>query len=118
MNRRSKFTNLFAEPDSEETPQPEPTVAVEAPKARDVPQPLQEEGGERPMVAAAPINGRKKLGRPAVGKSSDPNYTQVTAYISRQTHREVKTALFQDNREREFSDLVDELLKKWLKDRQ
>lgn len=58
----------------------------------------------------------KKRGRPK-GKRSDPEYEQVTAYIRKATHTSVKIALLQENQGREFSELVEELLSQWLKER-
>jgi hypothetical protein len=52
-------------------------------------------------------------GRPR-GKRSDPNFEQVTAYISRNTYRHVKIALLTQGEKREFSELVEQLLKQWL----
>lgn len=49
----------------------------------------------------------------AGGKRSDPDYTQVSAYVGREMYRKVKIALVTDG-ERDFSDLVDELLRRWL----
>lgn len=48
----------------------------------------------------------------SVGKRSDSEYRQVSAYIRKDTHREVKIALLQEDRE--FSELVEELLRGWL----
>lgn len=48
-----------------------------------------------------------------VGKRSDDDYRQVSAYIRKDTHQRVKIALLQE--EREFSELVEELLSGWLK---
>ena len=55
---------------------------------------------------------RRGPGRKRVGKRSDENYAQVTAYIRRDTHKEVKRALFDE--EGDFSDLVQKLLEDWL----
>lgn len=55
-------------------------------------------------------------GRPR-GKRSDPNYEQITAYILKETHKSVKIALLQEDRNREFSELIEELLSGWLKGR-
>ena len=49
------------------------------------------------------------------GKRSDPNFEQITAYIRKQTHQGVKIALLQEGRGQEFSELVEDLLAKWLK---
>lgn len=47
----------------------------------------------------------------SVGKRSDSEYRQVSAYIRRDTHRKVKIALLEEDRE--FSELVEELLRDW-----
>lgn len=48
-------------------------------------------------------------GRPR-GKRSDPAYEQVTAYIRKETYRRTKVALLQSDDERDFSQLVEDLL--------
>ena len=64
-----------------------------------------------PMVMPTKQRGR---GRPH-GKRSDPNFEQVTTYIRKHTHQSVKIALLQEGRGQEFSELVEDLLAKWLK---
>ena len=54
-----------------------------------------------------PVDGR--------GKRSNAEYRQVSAYVRKDTHRKVKMALLQDDRE--FSELVEELLGSWLDSR-
>ncbi len=49
------------------------------------------------------------------GKRSNEAYRQVSAYIRKDTHRRVKIALLEE--EREFSDLVEELLSGWVDSR-
>ncbi len=51
------------------------------------------------------------------GKRRHPDYEQVTAYIRKDTHHQVKLALLQELKGRQFSDLVEELLSDWLRDR-
>lgn len=48
------------------------------------------------------------------GKRSHPDYTQVSAYIPKELHRQIKIALLEENNQ-EFSDLLTELLTDWLK---
>lgn len=60
--------------------------------------------------------GPPRRGRPQ-GKHSDPDYRQVTAYIRRDTHQRVKLALLEEGKDREFSELLEELLSNWLKAR-
>jgi hypothetical protein len=66
-----------------------------------------------PAVAQSQPEPAKKMDRPS-GKRSDPNYTQVTAYIRSQTHRDVKVALLINGEGQEFSELIDTLLLEWL----
>lgn len=63
-----------------------------------------------------PAPPQPKRGRPP-GKRSDPAYEQVTAYVRRDTYRAVKIALLEDDRQSGFSDLVEELLQAWLRER-
>lgn len=66
-----------------------------------------------PTPAAPALEAPRRRGRPA-GKRSDPTYDQVTAYIRRQTYRDVRIALLTQGRGQEFSELVEELLAQWL----
>jgi hypothetical protein len=66
-------------------------------------------------ASAAPAPARRR-GRPA-GKRSDPDFEAITAYIRKDTHRDVKIALLKQGNSQEFSELVEELLSKWLKGR-
>ncbi len=49
------------------------------------------------------------------GKRSNARYRQVSAYVRKDTHRKVKMALLEDDRE--FSELVEKLLGDWLASR-
>jgi hypothetical protein len=49
-----------------------------------------------------------------LAKSSDPTYMKFTTYIRKATHLGVKTRLV--SKEKELSDLVEELLSNWLKE--
>jgi hypothetical protein len=71
---------------------------------------------ERQVVedtGAEPETGARKRGRPA-GKRSDPKVVQVTAYIQKDTHTAVKIALLKEGKKRQFSELVEELLRDWI----
>ena len=85
-------------------------------------------------VVAAEAERRKKEGPPVMleesdrieerpgkrqpGRRSDPRYTQVTAYIPKTLHMEVKRALLDGEVEKEFSLLVEELLDDWMRQRE
>jgi uncharacterized Rmd1/YagE family protein len=56
-----------------------------------------------------------RRGRP-LGKRTNKDFRQVTAYIGTETYKQTKMKLFAADERKEFSTLVDELLNKWLKD--
>ena len=62
--------------------------------------------------------GSSRPGRPT-GKRSNGNTVQVTAYIEASTHMETKIRLLQiaqnQGEKQDFSDLVQQLLREWLK---
>jgi hypothetical protein len=73
--------------------------------------------GQPVLPANVPVPQRPapaKRGRPATGKRNDPNYEQVAAYIPKDLNKRVKMRLLETNRPREFSELVEFLLNKWL----
>lgn len=85
--------------------------------------PVAEETPDTPpaLPSPAPATPKKTLekrkpGRPKVGKSSNPEFVQVTAYVEDAVHVAVKKALL-DLKDTDFSDLVNDLLKKWVKSR-
>ncbi len=51
-----------------------------------------------------------------MGRRRDPDYMQASAYVPRQLRREVERALLNDPGERDYSELIEELLQKWLTD--
>ena len=65
-----------------------------------------------PPVVTVPA---PKMGRPA-GKKTNPEYTQVTVYLRKEVHRQAKKILIDDGRE--FSELVDQLVDRWILDTQ
>ena len=77
------------------------------------PEPVTEEDAP-PSPAPVALAANKKRGRPS-GKRSDTDFVQVTAYIHKATHRNVKIALLKSGDEKDFSELVDGLLAGWLK---
>src|SRR5260370_37052754 len=56
-----------------------------------------------------------KMGRPP-GKKTDPNYVQVTVYLRKNVHKTARKLLLDDGRQ--FSDLVDELVSRWIAEKQ
>ena len=53
---------------------------------------------------------------PKIGKRSDPAYRQISTYVRSDVYRNVKRELLME--ERDFSDLMDELLTAWVRSRQ
>jgi hypothetical protein len=71
-----------------------------------------------PAVTPSPplpveVPAARRPGRPP-GKRSDDRFAQVSAYIPVDLHHEIKLALLQERKGREFSELVAELLADWL----
>ena len=52
-----------------------------------------------------------KMGRPP-GKKSNPDFVQATVYLKKETHQTARKILFDEHRQ--FSDLVDELVSRWI----
>ena len=139
----SKFSNLLSQArnrsaEEEEVVPEETTSKTETPELEEKPQPTVKD--KTPPVRPATTKPKATTkqssqplvptqqeevmttqgatrGRPRTGKSSDPNYTQITAYISKQTHKDMKLALLLEGEEREISELIEELLLDWLQNR-
>jgi hypothetical protein len=60
--------------------------------------------------ATAPRRGRPN------GKRSNAEFQQVTAYVRRDTYRRVSIKLLDRENKGEFSELIEELLKKWIEE--
>jgi hypothetical protein len=101
---RNKFANLLdVAEDARATPQ-ERAVGEQRPPAHI----------HEPTQAIDDLPATRQRGRPATGKRSDPNFEQVTVYLRRQTHLDIKRALLGRDDRLDFSDLVEELLQEWL----
>lgn len=57
----------------------------------------------------------RAVGRPP-GKRSDPDYKQYSVLLRRQTHRKVSSLLRDREGGQDVSELVEQLLEKWLAD--
>jgi hypothetical protein len=64
-----------------------------------------------------PTNGNAATTAPMRGKRSHPAYTQAPAFVRKDTYKAVKIALLNDERSIDYSDLVEELLTAWLKNK-
>lgn len=62
---------------------------------------------------ASPLAQERGKGSRQLAKSADPDYMKFTTYVRKTTHLSVKTRLV--SKERELSDLVEDLLFNWLK---
>ncbi len=118
--RRSKFQSIFVSDDLDPEAASVPELVVPLVKAMPTPTPIAAEGG---TASEAEISAPRRTGRPAIGKKSNPNYRQVTAYIRKDLYRDVTDMLYdegrgRDTKRKEFSELVDELLERWRQERQ
>ncbi len=113
----SRFKGIFDSRKESPEEQQEETASLSpapAPEAQDMGKATGRK--PRPKPAVKVVTESKPRGRPR-GKRSDGEHVQVTAYIRQETHHSVKLALLADKQGQEFSELVEELLAKWLKSR-
>jgi len=66
----------------------------------------------KPKLAEEGVKPDKREAPKRIGKRSHPDFTQVTAYIKKDTHEEVMRKIY---KRQEFSELLEELLTEWLK---
>lgn len=66
-------------------------------------------------VDPASSNTMSKEESSNLGKRSDPNYKTVGVLLPQKAHKKAKIILMDDERGRDFSDLMTELLEGWLK---
>jgi hypothetical protein len=65
-------------------------------------------------AVAGSDSSRGGKGRPATGKKSNEEYCQTTISIRKETRKRVKQALLDYETGQDVSDLVEELLTRWL----
>jgi uncharacterized Rmd1/YagE family protein len=58
----------------------------------------------------------RRRGRPN-GKRSNENFRQVTAYVGKETYKRTKMKLLAADEPQEFSELIDDLLSRWLEEK-
>ena len=111
--------------DTQELPEQaqEQTVPTQENKKVDTQSPATGKGDRKKKAKSTPSQpAKRRPGRPP-GRRSDPNYTQISAYIPLELLLEVQDKLAEERREkvqrtaRPVSDLVEELLGDWLKKR-
>lgn len=106
---KNRFAGLSAARELQETKQTQ-EPAAKANQKSEVSAVLPEQITTSIAASAAPTVRR---GRPN-GKRSDAEFQQVTAYVRRDTYRKVTVKLVDQPQKGEFSELVQELLHKWL----
>jgi len=57
---------------------------------------------------------RAPIDRKRGGKRSDPDYEPITVFVRKETYRRVKIALLEDERNKQAGELIEELLSKWI----
>ena len=107
----NKKENLFANLAKQQTPMvhEEPAAAVAIPQADTPPSPA-------PVEAKQKTSAVKKKPEPVKGKRDNPDYCQANAYVPKRLRRAVDKALF-DVDGLDYSTLIEDLLRKWIKSR-
>ena len=109
MTKASKFDFLRQDRTvSEQTDEKQPSESLRTQKFED----SNNHNAKYSEPQVVQIRQPKKKGRPR-GKRSNPDYEQVTAYIKKETYKNVKKRLLDDPEERDFSTLLEELLDRW-----
>jgi hypothetical protein len=75
---------------------------------------MKKAASQRPSKKAPVKTKSKKRGRPP-GKRSNPAFTQITAYVRTKTIQDVKVKLITQASKQDASELIEELLSKWLR---
>lgn len=106
-----KKENLFAKLAGQQRPAvvEEPAAAAETPAEDTPPSPA-------PVDAKPKAPSAKKKPEPVKGKRDNPDYCQANAYVPKTLRRAVDKALF-DVEGLDYSTLIEDLLRKWLKSR-
>jgi hypothetical protein len=103
--KKSRFANVFATNAAlaaeDEALEKRPRARKSAPKPR-----------PRTPAESKPADEKRKPGRPP-GKRTSPDYQSVTTFLHRKTYLSVQKALI--GGDEDFGDVVDDLLKEWLK---
>lgn len=94
MKKKTRFSELVGK-HGDLASKAEPEVAEASPEAE-------------PTLSVA-----KAKGRPP-GKKSDPDFTQVTVYLRKDSYATARKILFDEHKQ--FSDLVGELLNRWIEE--
>jgi hypothetical protein len=68
-----------------------------------------------PELTATPQAAEKGRGRPATGKRSNPEWKLYSHFLKRKTQRAAVARLQAEDNDRDLSDVLQELLEKWLK---
>jgi hypothetical protein len=67
------------------------------------------------VVTPSAIETGKGRGRPATGKRSNPEWKLYSHFLKRSTQRAAVAKLQAEDSDRDLSDVLEELLKNWLK---
>lgn len=128
----SKFDRLFQAARTDEPPPATPPPASPASVPATVPSlPVAVPPAPLPVPATtstastAPATAPKKTAKTRAkkatpervkvsGKRQHPEFVGLTTYVRKDVHRRVKIALLVEGKNRELSELVDELLEKWV----
>ena len=71
-------------------------------------------GEKKTSAPVAPVKNSNSKELESIGKRSDPNYKTVGIMLPLKAHKRAKILLMDDPEERDFSDLMTELLEGWL----
>lgn len=89
---------------------------IDATRARQAEQPVEDDAPKEAAPAPQAKEVKAVHDKPRNGKSSNPDYRQVSAYIRRTTHTAAHKKLLDEGQQRDLSDVIEELLNQWAAD--
>jgi hypothetical protein len=112
-----KFSDIIAahKQRKDEGPEQQDAPAEVPASPEPAPPPAKAKPARQTKPTPPSVEQPRKVGRPAVGKRGNPDYTQVSVLLNKARYTQARIALLQAGGAKDMSDLVDELLSNWLK---
>ena len=71
--------------------------------------------GAAKQLEQTPVSAESEPAKTKKSKSTDPDYVRTTVYLRKRFHKQLKAAAADE--EREMSEILEELVEQWLKNR-
>ena len=116
-NKSNKFDFLGSEFDKERDREEKGTDLDNQPTNKKTQQSASSSNSLIAETATSPVERGVTAEKQNLGKRSNPIYKTVGIFLPQKDHKEAKKLLMDDPKQRDFSDLMTELLEQWLKNK-